>query len=173
MQLWQSSWMKMLGMQAPPVAVPAKGDSRFKDEDWSSNFLFDYIKQSYLIAARQIQHAVASVEGLPPESEKKVAFFTRQYVDALAPTNFVLTNPQVLRETAGERRTEPAQGPEQPARGHREGRRQPAHQHDRRDGVPARQERRHHAGQGGVPDRADAADPVPADHRGGLQDARC
>jgi polyhydroxyalkanoate synthase len=99
LHLWQSSWMKMMGMEAPPVAAPAKGDGRFKDDDWSSNFLFDYIKQSYLIAARHIQHAVAQVEGLPADSEKKVAFFTRQYVDALAPSNFALTNPQVLRET--------------------------------------------------------------------------
>ena len=99
MQLWQSSWMKMMGLQAGPVAAPAKGDSRFKDDDWSSNFLFDYMKQSYLIAARHIQHAVANVEGLSPESEKKVAFFTRQYVDALSPSNFAMTNPQVLRET--------------------------------------------------------------------------
>ena len=66
MQLWQSSWMKMMGVQAAPVAVPAKGDGRFKDDDWSSNFLFDYIKQSYLITARHIQHAVAGVEGLSP-----------------------------------------------------------------------------------------------------------
>src|SRR6185503_7623673 len=65
----------------------------------SSNFVFDHIKQSYLIAARNIQQTVASVAGLPPESEKKVAFFTRQYVDALSPSNFLLTNPQVLRET--------------------------------------------------------------------------
>jgi polyhydroxyalkanoate synthase len=99
MRLWQATWLKMLGLEAAPVAVPAKGDARFKDEDWSSNFLFDHIKQSYLIAARHIQQAVANVEGLPPESEKKVAFFTRQYVDALAPSNFLLTNPQVLRET--------------------------------------------------------------------------
>src|SRR5687767_13652961 len=98
-RLWQSSWMKLFGMQAPVVAEPAQGDWRFKDDDWSQNFLFDYIKQSYLIAARHIQHAVASVEGLPEESEKKVAFFTRQYVDALAPSNFLMTNPQVLRET--------------------------------------------------------------------------
>ena len=99
MQLWQSSWMKMMGVPAAPVAVPVKDDGRFKDDDWSSNFLFDYIKQSYLIAARQIQHAVAQVDGLSPESEKKVAFYTRQYVDALSPSNFALTNPQVLRET--------------------------------------------------------------------------
>ena len=99
MQLWHSSWMKLLGMETRPVAEPAKGDPRFKDEDWDSNFLFDFFKQSYLITARHIQHAVASVDGLPEESQKKVAFFTRQYVDALAPSNFVLTNPQVLRET--------------------------------------------------------------------------
>ena len=99
MKLWQSTWMKMLGLDAEPVVEPAKGDARFKDDDWSSNFVFDHIKQSYLIAARHIQQAVASVQGLTPESEKKVAFFTRQYVDALAPSNFLLTNPQVLRET--------------------------------------------------------------------------
>jgi polyhydroxyalkanoate synthase len=98
-KLWQSSWMKIFGMHSPPVAEPAKGDARFKDDDWSSNFVYDHIKQSYLIAARHIQHAVANVEGLPEESEKKVAFFTRQYVDALAPSNFLMTNPQVLRET--------------------------------------------------------------------------
>jgi polyhydroxyalkanoate synthase len=99
MQLWQSSWLKMMGVESPPVATPAKGDNRFKDGDWSSNFLFDYIKQSYLITSRHVQHAVANVEGLSPESEKKVAFFTRQFVDALAPSNFALTNPQVMRET--------------------------------------------------------------------------
>src|SRR4029079_5710286 len=99
MQLWQSSWLKMFGVHSAPVAQPAKGDGRFKDEDWSANFMFDYMKQSYLIAARHIQHAVADVDGLSPEAEKKVAFFTRQYVDALSPSNFALTNPQVLRET--------------------------------------------------------------------------
>ena len=97
--LWQSSWMKLLGVASEPVAKPAKGDGRFRDDDWSENFMFDYMKQSYLIAARHIQHAVANVDGLSPESEKKVAFFTRQYVDALSPSNFALTNPQVLRET--------------------------------------------------------------------------
>src|SRR3954469_24805358 len=98
-RLWQSSWMKILGAEAGPVAAPLKGDARFKDADWSSNFLFDYLKQSYLISARHIQQGVAQVEGLSPESEKKVAFFTRQYVDALSPSNFLMTNPQVLRET--------------------------------------------------------------------------
>ncbi len=99
MKLWQSSWMKMLGQQVKPIAVPDASDARFKAEEWTNNFLFDFIKQSYLIVSRHIQHAVSGVEGLPVESQKKVAFFTRQYVDALAPSNFVMTNPQVLRET--------------------------------------------------------------------------
>ncbi|HWA37631.1 MAG TPA: class I poly(R)-hydroxyalkanoic acid synthase [Burkholderiales bacterium] len=98
-RLWHAGWLKMMGIEAPAVAAPLKGDGRFKDSEWSSNFLFDYLKQSYLITARHIQGAVAQVQGLPEESEKKVAFFTRQYVDALSPSNFVLTNPQVLRET--------------------------------------------------------------------------
>jgi polyhydroxyalkanoate synthase len=98
-RLWQSSWMRLAGHPVEPVAAPASSDSRFKHEDWSDHFLFDFVKQSYLITARHIQHAVASVEGLPEESQKKVAFFTRQYVDALAPSNFALSNPQVLRET--------------------------------------------------------------------------
>ena len=99
MHLWQSSWMKLMGLEAPAVAEPAKGDNRFKDADWSQNFIFDYLKQSYLITSRHVQNAVAQVEGLPPEESKKVAFFTRQYLDALSPTNFAATNPQVLRET--------------------------------------------------------------------------
>src|SRR5713101_2099666 len=97
--LWQSTLLRMLGKEAPPVAVPAKGDNRFREADWQDRFLFDYIKQSYLIAARHLHDAVASVEGLPEETSKKVNFYTRQYIDALSPSNFALTNPQVLRET--------------------------------------------------------------------------
>jgi poly[(R)-3-hydroxyalkanoate] polymerase subunit PhaC len=99
MALWQSIMLRMLGKDAPPVAEPAKGDNRFREADWQDQFLFDYIKQSYLIAARHMHDAVSSVEGLPEETQKKVNFYTRQYIDALSPSNFALTNPQVLRET--------------------------------------------------------------------------
>jgi poly[(R)-3-hydroxyalkanoate] polymerase subunit PhaC len=97
--LWQSTALRMLGKEAQPVAEPAKGDNRFRETDWQDQFLFDYVKQSYLIAARHLHETVSSVEGLPDETRKKVDFFTRQYIDALSPSNFVLTNPQVLRET--------------------------------------------------------------------------
>jgi polyhydroxyalkanoate synthase len=99
MSLWQSSLMKAMGAAGEPVAVPAKGDKRFKHDDWEEHFLFDYIKQSYLITSRWLNTTVANVEGLDPGSRKKVDFFTRQYIDALAPSNFALTNPEVFRET--------------------------------------------------------------------------
>ncbi len=88
-----------MGMQAPPVAQPAKGDNRFKDEQWEEHFLFDFIKQSYLISARHIHDVVSNVKGLDENTQKKVNFFTRQYIDALSPSNFALTNPEVFRET--------------------------------------------------------------------------
>ena len=89
----------MIGAPALPVAEPAKGDKRFKDAGWHEYFLFDYVKQSYLITARWLHEQVASVEGLSDPAKKKVHFFTRQYIDALAPSNFALTNPEVFRET--------------------------------------------------------------------------
>ena len=99
MSLWQSSMMRMMGAHADPVAEPAKGDKRFKHEAWQEHFLFDYVKQSYLITARWLHDSVANVEGLPEPMRKKVDFFTRQYIDAMAPSNFALTNPEVFRET--------------------------------------------------------------------------
>src|SRR6266513_2024275 len=99
MSLWQSSMLRMIGAPAEPVVEPAKGDKRFRHEDWQEHFLFDFIKQSYLIAARWLHDQVGSVEGLPDHTKKKVDFFTRQYIDALAPSNFALTNPEVFRET--------------------------------------------------------------------------
>jgi polyhydroxyalkanoate synthase len=98
--LWQGSMLKMMGMaHASPIAAPKKGDNRFRDEDWEQHFLFDYVKQSYLIAARHIHDTVASTEGLDETTQQKVNFFTRQYIDALSPSNFALTNPEVFRET--------------------------------------------------------------------------
>ena len=99
MSLWQNSMLQFFGQQAQPVIEPAKGDRRFKHDDWQNNFLYDYIKQSYLIAAKHMHQTVGGVQGLDEQTAKKVDFYTRQYIDALSPSNFVLTNPEVLRET--------------------------------------------------------------------------
>lgn len=97
--LWQASMLKLMGQSPAPVAEPAKSDKRFRHEDWQEHFLFDYVKQSYLLTARWLHDAVANVEGLDERTQKKVEFFTRQYIDAVAPSNFALTNPEVFRET--------------------------------------------------------------------------
>ena len=99
MKLWQSTTRRMLGEPAEPVATPERSDRRFKDAAWEDNQLFDFIKQSYLLTARWIQNTVRDVEGLDEQTARKVDFYTRQFVDAMAPTNFVMTNPEVLRET--------------------------------------------------------------------------
>lgn len=112
MDLWQqymnlvaSATRRFLGEPAQPVVEPAKEDKRFRDPAWQDGAIFDFIKQSYLLSARWIQSLVRSVEGLDDKTAQKVDFYTRQFVDAVAPSNFVLTNPQVLRttlETGGE-----------------------------------------------------------------------
>jgi polyhydroxyalkanoate synthase len=87
-----------------PVVEPPPGDRRFKAEEWSKNPVFDYIKQSYLLTSRMLTEMAQNAK-LSPQEQKKLEFYTRQYVDALSPTNFALTNPEVLQqalETKGE-----------------------------------------------------------------------
>ena len=105
MLLWQNTARRLMGETPEPVVSPAPGDRRFKHEDWHENEVFDFIKQSYLLSARWIQKVVKEVEGLDDRTAQKVDFYTRQFVDAMAPSNFLLTNPEVLRrtvETGGE-----------------------------------------------------------------------
>jgi len=97
--LWQRTAEQMLGLEGEPVVTAASDDWRFKDEVWKQSPVFDFIKQSYLIAAETIQSTVAGANGLDESTARKVQFHTRQFVDALAPTNFMLSNPQVLKET--------------------------------------------------------------------------
>jgi polyhydroxyalkanoate synthase len=98
-QLWASTARRALGEDAEAVIQPATGDRRFKDEDWDSSPVFDFIKQSYLLASRYVNDCAASAQGLDEKTAGKLDFYTRQYVDALAPTNFASTNPAVVRET--------------------------------------------------------------------------
>ncbi|NQV21775.1 MAG: class I poly(R)-hydroxyalkanoic acid synthase [Rhodospirillales bacterium] len=99
LSLWQHTAKKLMGQDADPVAEPALGDRRFRNADWDENQLFDFVKQSYLLTARWVQRTVGEVEGLDEKTAKKIDFYTNQFVDAMAPTNFVLTNPEVLKAT--------------------------------------------------------------------------
>ena len=96
--LWQTT-AQGDGKPATPMAKPEKGDRRFNDASWSENQVFDVLKQYYLIASRWLQKTVGDVEGLDSETRHKVNFYTRQFVDAMSPTNFFLTNPEVIRTT--------------------------------------------------------------------------
>ena len=99
MSLWQQQSMKVMGQEAEEVAPEAKGDKRFKDPAWKENHVFDFIKQSYLLTSKWLLDTVHDVEGMDKHTAEKVDFYTRQFVDAMSPTNFVMTNPVVLRET--------------------------------------------------------------------------
>jgi polyhydroxyalkanoate synthase len=98
MDLWRSAARSLAGEAQPPVAAPAKGDKRFLDPEWSSNPMFDVIKQSYLIASDWVNDLVAGVDGVEPLAKRRVEFFTKMLTDAFAPSNFLLSNPAALRE---------------------------------------------------------------------------
>jgi len=98
--LWQNTAKRMAGQPVEPVIDADGADRRFKDAAWRDNEVFDFIKQSYLLSARFVQDVVAKVDGLDPKTAQKVDFYSRQFMDAMSPSNFVLTNPEVLRKTA-------------------------------------------------------------------------
>src|SRR6185369_8741069 len=99
-QLWQRCATAVFSQdKGEPVIAPAKQDKRFRDEAWTENPVFDYLKQSYLLMSRYAEASVRGLQGIDPQAHKKAQFFTRQFVNALSPTNFVMTNPAVLKET--------------------------------------------------------------------------
>jgi polyhydroxyalkanoate synthase subunit PhaC len=97
--LLQTMGKKLLGQTVDDAVPPAPGDGRFKADAWRDVLWFDFLKQAYLLTARATQGLVGRTRGLSPEHQKKVEFFTRQFVDAMSPTNFALLNPAVITET--------------------------------------------------------------------------
>ena len=104
-RLWQHTTQRMLGAEVEPIIIPDRGDRRFKDPAWEENALFDFIKQSYLLSSKYFLQAASQKDGLNDKTQQKLEFYTRQFVEMMAPSNFVATNPEVLRltlETRGE-----------------------------------------------------------------------
>jgi polyhydroxyalkanoate synthase len=100
MSLWQNTARRMMGGDNTPVIESDPRDRRFRDDAWKDNEVFDFIKQSYLLSARFVQDVVTQVDGLDAPTAQKVDFYARQFIDAMSPTNFLMTNPEVLRKTA-------------------------------------------------------------------------
>jgi len=100
MTLWQNTTRRMWGLRFAPVIESDPKDGRFNDQAWKDNEVFDFIKQSYLLCARFLQDVVTRVDGLDPKTAQKVDFYSRQFMDAMSPSNFLMTNPEMLRKTA-------------------------------------------------------------------------
>ena len=99
LDLWASAVKRMAGEEVPPVAEPEPRDKRFADPEWKSNQFYDFLKQAYLLTVHWANHMVADAKGLDPHTQHKAEFYLRQIANAVSPSNFVLTNPELLRET--------------------------------------------------------------------------
>ena len=99
LDLWGSAVRRLAGEPAEPAIAPSPRDKRFNDPEWKSNQFFDFVMQLYLLTTQWAQELVRNAEGLDPHTRKKAEFYVQQIANALAPSNFVLTNPEVLRET--------------------------------------------------------------------------
>ncbi len=96
--LWSSTLKRLTGEPTEPVARPDPRDKRFADPEWQDNAFFDFLKQFYLITSRWADELVQEAE-IDEKLRTKADFWMRQITAALAPSNFLLTNPELLRET--------------------------------------------------------------------------
>ncbi|WP_293862201.1 class I poly(R)-hydroxyalkanoic acid synthase [uncultured Alsobacter sp.] len=99
LDLWTNTMRRLNGEEIAPVAAPEPSDRRFKDPEWTANPVFDFIKQAYLLTSRWAEHLVQEADGVDAHTKHKAEFYVRQLASALAPTNFVATNPELLRTT--------------------------------------------------------------------------
>ncbi|MDR3450328.1 MAG: class I poly(R)-hydroxyalkanoic acid synthase [Alphaproteobacteria bacterium] len=105
--LWQnyiditrSTLLRLSGQQTGDVVLPTLGDKRFLSKDWQTNWMFDLLKQGYLTTVDEARKLVQQETGqVNNKLAKKIEFYTRLFLDATAPSNFWLTNPEVLRAT--------------------------------------------------------------------------
>lgn len=98
-RLWQQSLRRLAGEEVEPLIAPARGDRRFKDDAWRDDPYYLAIMQQYLLFSRLVEELVEGLEGLSPDQKRNLGFYARQLVNAMAPTNFVTTNPEVMRRT--------------------------------------------------------------------------
>ncbi len=101
-ELWNRMTQRAMGQPTEPMIEPARGDKRFKDAAWDENPYFDFVKQSYLLTGRWLSDRLDEAEGLTPQERKKVNLLARNYIQALSPSNFPGTNPEVIRTTMEE-----------------------------------------------------------------------
>ncbi|MDX2307326.1 MAG: class I poly(R)-hydroxyalkanoic acid synthase [Hyphomicrobium sp.] len=96
-ELYNRTFLKMMGETQEPVIEPAPTDNRFRDPEWSNNPYFDFIKQAYLLTTKWAEDNLARTE-LEAAERHKAEFYLRQLSSAFSPSNFPMTNPEVVRE---------------------------------------------------------------------------
>ncbi len=101
LDLWGAAAKRLAGEGAEPVAAADPKDRRFSDPEWSSNQFFDFVKQAYLLSSQWADMLVRDAEDLDPHTRQKAEFYVKQIANAVSPSNFVLTNPELWRETLG------------------------------------------------------------------------
>ncbi|MGO2992160.1 MAG: class I poly(R)-hydroxyalkanoic acid synthase [Halomonadaceae bacterium] len=97
--LWQQSMRAFSGEQVAPVITPSKSDRRFKDEAWTSDPHYTAIMQQYLLFSQMVEELIERLDGMDSTQKRNLEFYARQLVSAMSPTNFVSTNPEVVRRT--------------------------------------------------------------------------
>jgi polyhydroxyalkanoate synthase len=98
LDLWSAAVKRLAGEESAPIVSPDARDKRFADPEWSSNQFFDFLKQAYLLTSGWADRLVKEAD-LDPHTKQKAEFYVRQIANAISPSNFVLTNPELLRET--------------------------------------------------------------------------
>jgi polyhydroxyalkanoate synthase len=99
LDLWGSSVKKMMGEEQEVIEAPKKGDKRFSDPEWENNQFFDFVKQFYLITSKWAHEMVDEAQDLDDHTRHQAQFYMDQVVNALAPSNYLITNPELLKET--------------------------------------------------------------------------
>ncbi|WP_095199960.1 class I poly(R)-hydroxyalkanoic acid synthase [Mesorhizobium carmichaelinearum] len=101
MTVWANAIQRVSpNAEAPDDAVkPERGDKRFQDPEWGRNAFFDFLKQAYLVTSRWASELVDHAEGLDEHTRHKASFYVKQVSNAISPSNFILTNPELFRET--------------------------------------------------------------------------
>ncbi len=108
--LWSAMMKQAGGEKAEPVAPMPARDSRFTDADWTENPYFNFLKQAYFLGTHWAQDLVDRAEGLDDHTKRKASFYVRQLSGALSPSNFLMTNPELLRTTIEEKGENIARG---------------------------------------------------------------
>ena len=99
MTVWTNSVRRATGDAEDHAVQPDKGDKRFADPEWENNAFFDFLKQAYLVTSRWAHELVTEADGLDPKTRHKAEFYVDQISNAISPSNFLLTNPELYRET--------------------------------------------------------------------------